>query len=105
MCLPEDAWQENLGAVADGVDGAVFHDDALVSGEEGLLGPDDAPQVGLVLVVVVQPLGVQHVVQRAHPGVVLVLDAGTDATKLLERRQVVRLVFLISKQNNCKTLN
>ena len=39
----------------------VFEDDAFVLSEESLEGFDDAPQVGLVLLVVMHPLGVQHV--------------------------------------------
>ena len=82
--LPEDSREENFRAVADCVDGAVFHDDSLVSCEEGLERSDDASKVGLVFVVVVQPLGVQNVVECAHPRVVLILDARSDTTKLLK---------------------
>ena len=84
ILLPEDSREENFGAVADCIDGAVFHDDSLVSGEESLERSDDASKVGLVFVVVVQPLGIQNVVECAHTRVVLILDTRSDTTKLLK---------------------
>ena len=62
----QDSGQHELGAVADGVDGAVFGHDARVVGEESLERQDDSPEVGFVLVVFVFILGVQHVVHRAQ---------------------------------------
>ena len=88
ILLPEDSREENFGAVADCIDGAVFHDDSLVSGEESLERSDDASKVGLVFVVVVQPLGIQNVVECAHTRVVLILDTRSDTTKLLETYQI-----------------
>lgn len=42
----EQTGDHEFGAVADGVHGAVFDDDAFVGGEEGFEGADDAAQVG-----------------------------------------------------------
>lgn len=59
----EKTGQHELGTVADGVDGAVLDDNALVAGQKALEGSDDVTEVGLVAVVVVEPLGVEHVVE------------------------------------------
>lgn len=62
-----------LGTVADGVDGAILDHDAFVGRKKGLERADDAAEVGLVLSVVVGPLGVEDVVHRHH--IVLKRDA------------------------------
>jgi hypothetical protein len=45
--VTEETGDHELGTVADGVDGRVLDDDALVAGEEGLERADDAAEVGL----------------------------------------------------------
>jgi hypothetical protein len=55
--------KHELGTVADGVDRAVLNNDTLVARQETLEGRDDVAQVGLVAVVVVNPLRVENVVQ------------------------------------------
>lgn len=45
--VAEQTRDHQLGTVADGVDGAILDDDALVAGEEGLQRADDTAQVGL----------------------------------------------------------
>lgn len=57
--------------------GAVLHDDALVRHEQTLERIDDSAQVCLVLVVLVQPLGVQHVVESRHARLQSTLSQGT----------------------------
>lgn len=53
--------ERSESTVADGVDGRVLDDHALVLGKEHLEGLDDATKVGLVLGGVVDVLGVQDV--------------------------------------------
>jgi hypothetical protein len=55
--------KHELSTVADGVDRAVLDNDALVARQKALKGRDDVTEVRLVAVVVVQPLGVEHVVE------------------------------------------
>jgi len=57
-----------LGAVADGVDGAVLGDHALVPDQETLQRHDDAAKVRLVLGVVVQVLRVHDIVHGDQVG-------------------------------------
>jgi hypothetical protein len=59
----EKTGKHKLRTVADGVDGAVLHDNALVAGQKTLEGRDDSAEVRLVAVVVVDPLGVKNVVE------------------------------------------
>jgi hypothetical protein len=59
----QKTWNHELSAVADGVDGAVLYDHTLVARQETLERSNDAAQVGLVAVVVVQPLSVKNIVQ------------------------------------------
>jgi hypothetical protein len=57
------AGNHELGTVADGVDGAILDNDALVARQQTLQRRDDVTQIGLVAVVVVQPLRIENVVQ------------------------------------------
>lgn len=59
----QQARQHKLGSVTDGVDRAVLDNNTLVAHQEALERRDDLAQVGLVAVVVIQPLGVEDVVQ------------------------------------------
>jgi hypothetical protein len=74
--VSQKSGKHELGTVADGVDGAVLDDDALVAGEEGLQGRNDLAQVRLIPGVVHLPLGVENVVKGDEP---LVLVHGTAA--------------------------
>mmetsp|Transcript_3481 Transcript_3481/g.8390 ORF Transcript_3481/g.8390 Transcript_3481/m.8390 type:complete len:405 (+) Transcript_3481:155-1369(+) len=78
----EEARNHELGAVANGVDGAVLHHDPLVRDQEPLQGEDRAPEVALILIRVVGPLRVEHVVHR-HQVVALRHRSRADAPKLL----------------------
>ena len=71
-----------LRAVADGVDRAILDNNTLVAREEGLQGRDDGAQVGLITVVVLEPLRVKDVVQ-SDKVLGLVHGSGTDTAKLL----------------------
>jgi hypothetical protein len=71
-----------LGTVADGVDSAVLNDNTLVAGEQGLQGADDLAEVGLVTVVIVDPLGVHNVVKSDHT-LGLIHGTGADTAKFL----------------------
>mmetsp|Transcript_55257 Transcript_55257/g.120378 ORF Transcript_55257/g.120378 Transcript_55257/m.120378 type:complete len:200 (-) Transcript_55257:526-1125(-) len=71
-----------LGAVADGVDGAVLGDHALVPDQETLQRHDDAAKVRLVLGVVVQVLRVHDIVHGDQVGS-LIEGTGADAAELL----------------------
>ena len=82
VLVPQNSGQHDFGAVADRVDGRIFHHDFLVTSQECFERLDDPSQVGLVLVVVVQPLGVQDVV-HGDESFVFVLNAGTVSAKLL----------------------
>ena len=55
--------KHELSTVADSVDRAVLDDDTLVAHQKTLERCDDLAKVGLVAVVVVQPLGIENVVQ------------------------------------------
>jgi hypothetical protein len=55
--------KHELGTVADGVDGAVLNDNALVARQKALEGRNNVAQEGLVAVVVVHPLGIEDIVQ------------------------------------------
>jgi hypothetical protein len=57
-----------LGAVCDGVNGAVFDDDTLVRREKRLEGRDDLAQIAFVAVIVVHPLRIEDVVECDHAG-------------------------------------
>ena len=79
--------QHQLGTVADGVDRAVFNNNTLVAHQETLERSNDLAQVGLVAVVVVQPLGIEDVVQSdevlglvhgSTPHTAQLLHMGTD---------------------------
>lgn len=84
--VPQQAGQHQLGAVADGVDGRVLDNKALVGAEERLERLDDLAQVRLIAAVVVLPLGVKHVVQRYQRTVVLGHDTGAHAAEFLHVR-------------------
>ena len=85
----EETGQHELSTVADGVDRAVLDDDALVAGEETFKGRDDVTEVRLVAVVVVEPLGVENIVEsdqvlslihgtRPHAAQLLHVGANTE---------------------------
>jgi hypothetical protein len=78
----EETGKHELGTVADGVDGAVLDDDTLVAGQKRLEGRDDGTQIRLVTVVVVEPLGVENVVQR-NEALGLVHSSRPDTAELL----------------------
>jgi hypothetical protein len=78
----EKTGKHELGTVADGVDGAVLDNDTLVAGQKRLEGRDDGTQVRLVTVVVVEPLGVENVVQR-NEALGLVHSSRPDTAELL----------------------
>ena len=78
----EESRDHELGTVADGIDSAVLHDEALEVRQENLEGHDDAAQVGLVLEVVERPLGVEEVM-HGHHVLGLPEDAGPHTTELL----------------------
>jgi hypothetical protein len=59
----EKTGKHELSTIADGVDRAVLDDNALVAGEKALEGRDDVTEVRLIAVVVVEPLGVENVVE------------------------------------------
>ena len=59
----EKTGKHELSTVANGVDRAVLDNNALVAGEEALERRDDCAEVGLVTVVVVEPLGIKNVVE------------------------------------------
>jgi hypothetical protein len=59
----EKTGKHELSTVADGVNRAILNNNALVARQKALKGRDDVAKVGLVAVVVVQPLGVEHVVE------------------------------------------
>ena len=62
----EETWNHELRTVAHGVDSAVLNDDTLVGREEALQRRDDLPQVRLITLVVIQPLGIHNIVQSDH---------------------------------------
>ena len=66
VLVAQHARQQNLRAVAHGIDGAVLDHEALVRREQRLERAHDATQVRLVLVVLVHVLRVEHVVHRGH---------------------------------------
>lgn len=68
--VAEQTGDHELGTIANGVDGRVFDDDTLVGKQECLERSDRSSQVRLVVVIVVNPLGVENVVHRDH-GVLL----------------------------------
>ena len=74
--------KHELGAVADGVNGAVLHDHTLVAGEERLEGGDDGAESRLVALVIVDPLGIKDVVESGH-AVLLVHGTRAHTAKLL----------------------
>jgi hypothetical protein len=78
----EETGKHELGTVADGVDRAVLNNDTLVAGQKRLEGRDDGTQVRLVTVVVVEPLGVENVVQR-NEALGLVHGSRPDTAELL----------------------
>ena len=59
----EKTGKHELSTVANGVDRAVLDNNALVAGQKALKGGDDVAEVGLVAIVVVEPLGVKNVVE------------------------------------------
>lgn len=85
----EKTGKHELSTIADGVDRAVLDDDALVAGEKALEGRDDVTEVRLVAVVVVEPLGIENVVEsdqvlslvhstRPHTAQLLHVGANTE---------------------------
>jgi hypothetical protein len=80
--VAQQARDHDLGAVADGVDGRVLDDDALEAREQHLERAHDAARVALVLLVVEDPLRVEHVV-HGHERAVLVESARAHAAQLL----------------------
>mmetsp|Transcript_6913 Transcript_6913/g.10899 ORF Transcript_6913/g.10899 Transcript_6913/m.10899 type:complete len:312 (-) Transcript_6913:122-1057(-) len=79
---PQQPRDHELGPVADGVHRRVLHHQPLVPPQQDLQRLHHAPQVRLVLGVVVLPLGVQHVVHGVQVPV-LVQGPGPDAAQLL----------------------
>nr|ACN36312.1 unknown [Zea mays] len=82
---PEQARDHKLSAIADSIHGRILHDKPLVACKQHLQRHDDAPQVGLVLVVVERPHGVHHVV-HGHHIVLLPEDPRPDTAQLLHMR-------------------
>ena len=82
LLVAQETGNHEFGTVADGVDGAVLDDDALISSEERLQRADDAAEVGLITSVVHHPLGIQNVVQ-SHDVVVLAHRTGPHTSQLL----------------------
>lgn len=85
----EETGKHELGTVTNGIDRAVLDNDTLVAGEESLEGRDDVAEVGLVAVVVMEPLGIENVVQsdqvfglvhstRPHTAQLLHVGANTE---------------------------
>lgn len=58
----EDGWEHEFGSVADGVDGGILDDNSGVSLEHDFEWHDGSSQVGLILEMVVSPLGILDVV-------------------------------------------
>mmetsp|Transcript_24263 Transcript_24263/g.52200 ORF Transcript_24263/g.52200 Transcript_24263/m.52200 type:complete len:369 (+) Transcript_24263:459-1565(+) len=80
--VPQQPRKHQLGAVANRVHSRVLHHDPLEIREQHLQRHDGAPQIRLVLEVVVHPHRVQNVVHRHHV-VLLAHDARTHAAQLL----------------------
>jgi hypothetical protein len=80
--VAEETRNHQLGTVADGVDSAVLDDNTLVAGEQGLERADNLAEVRLVAVVIVNPLGIHHIVQSDHT-LALVHGSGANTAKLL----------------------
>lgn len=74
-----------FGTVANGVYRAVLDDNTLVGRKKTLQRANDPPQVRLVALVVIQPLGVHNIMQGDH-AVVLVHGSTAHATELLHVR-------------------
>lgn len=74
--------KHELGTVAHGVDGAVLDHETLVRAEQRLERADDPAEVRLVHRVVVEPLGVEDVVERDE-ALVLVHGTRPDTAELL----------------------
>lgn len=79
--------KHELSTIADGVDRAVLDNDALVAHQKTLERRDDLAQVGLVAVVVVEPLGIENIVQSdqvlglvhsSRPDTAQLLHVGAD---------------------------
>lgn len=81
----KETGKHKLGAIANGVNGAVLDNNALVARQQALQGRNDLAQVGLVAVVVVKPLGVKNVVQRDQ-AFCLVHGSTPDTSKFLHVR-------------------
>lgn len=62
IVVAQDARDHQLGTVADGVDGGILDHDAGQFEEQDLEGEDNTSEIGLILVVLEPPLGVQQVV-------------------------------------------
>lgn len=80
--VAEETWNHELGTVADGVDGRVLDDNALVGGQKSLKWRDNAAEVALITGVVGHPLGVKNVVEGNHV-LLLVHGSGADTAQLL----------------------
>lgn len=48
----QEAWKHELGSVADGIDGGVFDDQALVISEHCFKGHDDPSQIAVIVHIV-----------------------------------------------------
>lgn len=83
---PQETGNHELGAVADGIDGRVLDDNALVRRQKGLEGLNDAAQGRLVATVVVLPLSIKNVVEGNHLAVVLPHGTTAHTAQLLHVR-------------------
>lgn len=83
---PQETGNHELGAVADGIDGRVLDDNALVRRQKSLEGLDDAAQGRLVATVVVLPLSIKNVVEGNHLSVVLPHGTTAHTAQLLHVR-------------------
>lgn len=80
--MAEKTRNHQLSTVGDSVDSAVLDDNTLVAGEQRLQGLDDAAEVRLVTLVVINPLGIHDIVQSNHTAL-LVHGTGANTTQLL----------------------
>mmetsp|Transcript_98276 Transcript_98276/g.248059 ORF Transcript_98276/g.248059 Transcript_98276/m.248059 type:complete len:255 (+) Transcript_98276:523-1287(+) len=77
----QDAWNHQLGAVADRIDCAVFDDKALIVREDQLQRHDCSPQVLLIVQVLVHVLCIEDIMHRRHVAV-FIQDSGANSAEL-----------------------
>lgn len=83
MIETEEAGNHELSTVADGADGRVLDDNALIGAEESLERLDDATESHVAATIVILPLSVHHVMERDQVPVSLGHDTGANPPKLL----------------------